>query len=244
LFFRLLGSKSLRKLFTIDETLVQYANQYRSGSAEKLRFVPEPYQFDRAHSRTQARLELGISDGTVVLLVYGALNGRKGIDALLSALRQSDFPDEVDILLAGVQDEDVRRLLASPEFGALRNAERLHEQDWFLSDEEEHMVFQAADIVWLGYKRHYTRSGVLIQAGMMGLPVVACEVGLLGWLTRKHNLGLSVSVDDARAVVEAIKTLARERDLSNYFGRNGRKHSADYTVKEFAGRICDGLHLA
>lgn len=243
LFFRMLGNKRLRRLFTIDETLVRYVDQNKPSLSGKLRFVPDPVQINGTQSRAQARQRLGISNDAVVLLVYGALSLRKGVDALLSAAQQSDFPSEVVILLAGRQDKEVRHLLASPQGAALRESGRLHELDRFLSDEEEYAVFGAADMVWLGYRGHYTMSGVLVQAGMMGLPLVACKEGLIGWLTHEHRLGLPIAIDDVRAVVGAIKRLARDRGLSKDFGKNGRKASVEHKVENFARRICDELHL-
>jgi glycosyltransferase involved in cell wall biosynthesis len=78
---------------------------------------------------------------------------------------------------------------------------------------------------------------------MMGLPVIACEEGIIGWRTRKHQLGLSVAVDDLQAVVEAINRLARDRGLSDEFGRNGRRYSAGFSVDNFTRVVCDELHL-
>ena len=51
----------------------------------------------------------------------------------------------------------------------------------YLNMDEENMVFSAADVVWLGYQGHYHMSGVLVQAGVMGLPVVASDEGLMAF---------------------------------------------------------------
>ncbi len=71
---------------------------------------------------------------------------------------------------------------------ALTAAGRLHELTHYLSEEEENTVFSSADVVWLGYLAHYQMSGVLVQAGMMGLPNIACEEGLIGWLTTTPSI--------------------------------------------------------
>jgi glycosyltransferase involved in cell wall biosynthesis len=243
LFFRTLSDKRLRRLFTIDESLVRFAGVKNQKLIDKLRFVPEPVQFRGRHTRTEARRHLGISADVMVLLVYGELTTRKGVDALLNAARKPGFPAELEILLAGKQDERIKLLLRSSQARALREAGRLHELDGYITDEETHMVFRAADMVWLGYRGHYTASGVLIQAGMMGLPIVACDAGLIGWKTRKHKLGLTISIDDAGAVAGAISKLTRDHNLRNESGENGKKLSVTHSLENFARVACDGLSL-
>lgn len=168
---------------------------------------------------------------------------RKGIDALLNAIQRVDFPQEICLLLAGKQDDDVRCLLASEDVRVLREAGRLREIDAFLDDEDEYRVFRAADIVWMGYRGHYGSSGVLTQAGTMRLPVVACDVGLIDWMTREYELGLTVAVDDARSVAAALGTLTSNRALYQNLGENGRKLAARHNGEFFAKEICDAVSL-
>lgn len=241
LFFKALGNRHLQKLFTIDETLASYVNRNKSRLSAKLQYVADPAQLAGTQNRTQARQELGIPDEAVVLLVYGALSLRKGVDALLNAAQQSSFPERVQILLAGRQDKQVRSLLASSQARSLREQGRLYEHDRFLSDEEEHMVFRAADAVWLGYRDHYTMSGVLVQAGLVGLPVVACSAGLIGWSTRRYDLGLIVTVDDVGAVAKTIAQLTQAPEELEAFGRNGKLFSAPHKPEEFSQVIMTAL---
>lgn len=243
LFFRLLKDRSLRRMFTIDETLAAYVEQRKSRYSKKLKFVPDPVRLSGTGTRREARRDLGFDDDTVVLLVYGALTLRKGIDALLNAIQRVDFPQEICLLLAGKQDDDVRCLLASEDVRVLREAGRLREIDAFLDDEDEYRVFRAADIVWMGYRGHYGSSGVLTQAGTMRLPVVACDVGLIDWMTREYELGLTVAVDDARSVAAALGTLTSNRALYQNLGENGRKLAARHNGEFFAKEICDAVSL-
>lgn len=243
LFFRLLRNKALRALFSIDEALVRYVHQNEPGLATRLHFLPDPAEFNGTGSRKAARQKLGIPNDAVVVLVYGSLTTRKGIDSLLLATQQDNFPQQVHVLLAGRRDAKVRELLLSSPARMLREAGRLHEYDGFLSDEEQHTVFRAADVVWLGYKEHYAMSGVLVQAGAMGLPVVASTEGLVGWLTRKYKLGLDVPVDDAKAVAEAIASLAQSPGASSEYGENGRHFAALHTPENFGKALNDALQV-
>lgn len=244
LFFSALGDRYLRRMFTIDETLVEYVDRNKPELSNKLRFAPDPVHFEGSQTREEARRKLSIPEDAVVLLVYGALSLRKGIDMLLNAAQQSGFPKEVLILLAGRQNKEVKNLLSSPQAQILRQEGQLREYDRFLSGEEEYMVFRAADIVWLGYRGHYTTSAVLVQAGMMGIPVISCDTGLIGWLTHKHKLGSIVSVDDARQVASAIAELMQSLKDSNEYGQNGKCFSARHRLESFTQRVISGIGLS
>lgn len=241
-FYRLLGDPTLRMVLTLDETLVQRAQQVRPGAASKLAMVPEPAELLGTHSRESARRMLGIPADATIALVYGALDASKGIDSLLAATEDGRFPREVGLLLAGPQDTEVRALLSSPRAENLRRAGRLYDLDKYVHGEDEHAVFRASDLVWIGYRRQYISSGVLIQAGMAGLPVVACDEGLIGWLTRKRNTGLVVHIEDARAVAKAVSRLTRDPGLSRRLGDNGRRYAASHNVEGFSKAV--GRELA
>lgn len=245
MFFHLLRNRTLRAVFTFDEPLVEYVWRTKPTLAQKLEYVPDPADFSGTATRDGARKALGISSDAVLLLVYGTpLSGRKGIDTLLNATQEPGFPSQVNILLAGKQKADVMALLASPQARALRKAGRLHELDYFLSDKEEHVVFRASDLVWLGYRSpHFGASGVLVQAGMMGLPVIACDEGLIGWLTQKNDSGIVVSVGNTRGVAEAITKLIRRPELRTLYGEKGKQAFARHTSDYFAHSIVDKLGL-
>jgi glycosyltransferase involved in cell wall biosynthesis len=237
LFFRLLRDKALRRVFTLDRLLVRYVHETKPGLAKSLCFIPEPVELRGSQSRDSARRALGIPDDAIVVLVYGALDDSKGLDALLRSMQVDGFRKEVSVLVAGRQDSEIRALLASSQAKALRDAGRIHERDDFLYGEGEQEVFSASDMVWVGYRRQYISSGVLIQAAMAGLPIVACDEGLIGWLTRNHELGLTVDIGDERAVATAISELARNEELSGKFRENGRRFSMQHTVHRFSQAI-------
>jgi glycosyltransferase involved in cell wall biosynthesis len=243
LFFRMLRTRSLRAMFTFDETLVHYVRQKHPDLAGSLRYLPEPTELQGSHSRESARQFLGIPSDATVILVYGALDASKGIDALLESTRVDGFPEEVSLLAAGLQEPEVKALLASPQARAMREAGRLYEYDAFLYGEDEQAVFCASDVVWLGYRGQYVASGVQLQAALAGLPIVACEEELIGWLTRTHGLGLTVAIDDARMVAEAISRLVRDRELSTECAENAKRFVLPHKVDRFRQTIGKELLL-
>jgi len=235
LFGRLLRNPTLRVLFTIDQTLFEYADIWTQDVRSRLIYLPDLAVTKPSVSRAVARERLKIGQDAWVILVYGSLTKRKGIEVLLQASECSDFPARCHLLLAGNQAPDATAILQSPHAMRLRQAGRLHEITHYLREEEGNTVFGAADAVWLGYCAHYQMSGVLVQAGMMGLPSIACEEGLIGWLTSRHQSGVVVPIADPSAVARKIKDLFETPGRARECGNNGRKayacHTEDHAAK-------------
>lgn len=229
LFGRLLRDPHLRVLFTIDETLYEYAHVWPPELRSRLVYLPDLAVTKRSVDRAAARECLRIAQDALVILVYGSLAKRKGIEALLQASQHTDFPSRCHLLMAGKQAPDAMPILQSPQAMRLRQTGRLHEVTHYLSEEEENTVFSAADAVWLGYLAHYQMSGVLVQAGMMGLPNIACEEGLIGWLTTRHQSGVVVPISDPSIVAKEIKDLFETPGRAREYGNNGRKAYASHT---------------
>jgi glycosyltransferase involved in cell wall biosynthesis len=76
--------------------------------------------------------------------------------------------------------------------------------DSFISNDMERDLFSACDAVWLGYKGHYGMSGVLVQAYRFGKPVIATEDGLIGWFSRRCELGPILSDLSSASIGKAI----------------------------------------
>ena len=241
LFERLLREPHLRALFTIDEALDEYAHVWPPEVRSHLIYLPDLAVTKRSTDRLTARQGLGIPEDAIVILVYGSLSKRKGIEALLRASEHHDFPVRCHLLLAGKQGPDTLPILQSPRAMRLRQAGRLHELTEYLSEEEENTVFSSADVVWLGYLAHYQMSGVLVQAGMMGLPNIACEEGLIGWLTSRHQSGVVVPISDPAMVAKGIKDLFEIPGRARDYGNNGHKAYGSHTEDRAANILLQAI---
>ncbi len=241
LFSRLLRDRTLGMLYTIDQTLEQYMGETDPASAGRIRYLPDPGELSGSISRGAARRMLRIVADAHVILVYGEICARKGFDALLLAASEPSFPKNAHILLAGQQDQMAADFLNSPPGRELLAAGRLHQMNSFLTKDEEYRAFAASDTVWLGYRGHCHMSGVLVQAGQMGLPVIACREGLIGRLAETAQLGMTVSIDDKQEVAAAVQRLVRDVELANKFAANGRRFFASHTPELFAGSLFDAF---
>ena len=192
LFMRAIRTPGLKTLLTIDPTLADWwsdIGQRASGArrhAAALEYLADPFPDTRAAEPALAKARLGLGSGKHVL-VYGAINDRKGVFELAAALAARPAgPDTPTLVIAGAQDEEVRAPLRAAIAKLVPAPVVL---DSFISSETELDLFSACDIVWLGYKGHYGMSGVLVQAYRFGKPVIATADGLIGWFCRTGELG-------------------------------------------------------
>ncbi|MDT8388526.1 MAG: glycosyltransferase [Thiogranum sp.] len=236
--FRLLCNRTLLRCFSIDELLVRYLHQGTFRCRRSIVYLPDPVATISDISKKEAKAYFGIPMDCKVVLVYGALTYRKGIDALLEAVGSPTFDDTVHVLVVGCQDAEVRKLLSS-----VRNSLslRIHQRNSHVTQEEEMAAFKAADCVWMGYRQHYQMSGVLVQAGVSGVPVLACEEGLIGYYTKKYGNGLVVKIADIDSVINALMHIlknpgeiaANAREARNVY----RKHDVKSAVESIANVV-------
>ena len=139
-FFRLLRMSGLKCLFTIDPTLVTYELLHKAYAgrrpASTVHYVGDPHDIHGVGSRDEVRSALGIKPNAIVLLVYGDFTvsaSRKGVDALLAATRDTAFPQQVVLLVAGAQVAASRRVAGRLGGGGLRSSGRLLELNRYLS---------------------------------------------------------------------------------------------------------------
>lgn len=192
LFKRAIRTPGLKTLLTIDPTLADWwsdIGQRASGArrhAAGLDYLADPFPDARAAVPALAKARLRLGGGKHVL-VYGAINDRKGVFELAAALAARPAgPDTPTLVIAGAQDEEVRASLRAAIAKLVPAPVVL---DSFISSETELDLFSACDVVWLGYKGHYGMSGVLVQAYRFGKPVIATADGLIGWFCRTGELG-------------------------------------------------------
>jgi glycosyltransferase involved in cell wall biosynthesis len=210
LFARAIRVGGMKTLLTIDPTLPDWWKKNARATPTTVEYLADPFPDARAAEPSAAKQRLGLSDGTHVL-VYGAINDRKGVFELIDAVSQRPGGSYAPTLvIAGAQDEDTREALKS---AVARISPPPVVMDRFISSEMELDLFSACDAVWLGYKGHYGMSGVLVQAYRFGKPVVATADGLIGWFCRTGELG---------PVIEDLGPASINRALDDVLARRAR----------------------
>jgi glycosyltransferase involved in cell wall biosynthesis len=234
MFRRFLKRSRLRRCLTIDEPLYEYLRQ-DTGASRKVAYLPDAVSEVAGADSEHARARLGLPPGDVVVLVFGSLSRRKGLPHIVPST------DRVHVLVAGRLDADMVEWLALPVARTLRDAGRLHVLDGWCDARREADAFAASDVMWMGYDGHAQSSGVLIQAGRAGLPVIACDEGIIGWFTRRHSTGLVVNVRDHDTVATAIAQLVRDPGLRRRLGENGRRATRGHTTERAIAVIDEAL---
>jgi glycosyltransferase involved in cell wall biosynthesis len=82
-------------------------------------------------------------------------------------------------------------------------------------------MLAAADCMWLGYTEFYGMSGVMVFSGRHGVPVLASQEGLIGYLAKKHEVGVIIEPRNRLSVVNALNRLVQEREFFRQAGENG-----------------------
>jgi hypothetical protein len=206
LFRRLLRLPTLGSLLVIDEIFLEFAQREYGPLADKVKYAPDFGELHGQGDRIQCRASLGIRDGSVVVLVYGGLNLRKGIVELVEAVSDPAAPKDVVVLFAGSPAPDAAAFLDSAPVARLKDSGRALFCLHFHDDQEEYRVLNAADHVWLGYVGgFYGSSGVLHKAISAKTPVIAMNAGLVGRLTERYRLGVTVDVHSKGSIIDGLK---------------------------------------
>ena len=164
-----------------------------------------------------------------LVVCYGSLSNRKGIEPLVAGLSGADCPVNVHALLAGKQQSDAKATLNSVAAHRLRAQGRLHEINRFLDGPEQSRVLASADVMWVGYISHVQMSAALVHAGMHSIPSIGCDEGLIGWLINHYDCGVTLDVRDHAAVARTFRRMRDDRERSQ-MGRNGREAFSKHAI--------------
>ncbi len=225
---RLLRDTTLRTLFSIDPFLAPQMDDPRIVT------LCDPADIT---DHTPQRDWLPVGDDATVLLAYGYVDHRKAIDRLLRATADPRVPQSLVVALVGVQDLAMRPILQGPDAAALRAQGRLVEVARHVTDTEEASAFARADIIWCYYPGSYCSSGAMVRAGQMGKPLLAGDEGLVGHLTRQHDLGVTAPEYDDAALTAQLARIATEAPLRARTGRAAARYFATFTGRAFGDRI-------
>lgn len=224
---RLLADSGSQRDYLAEQGIVEpgkievLANGSMAG-VDVQRFQPDPA------ARTRIRGQLGICDDACCLLFVGRLTGEKGITELMGAFAAlaAEFPD-LHLMLVGPAEEGFESLF--------RDNSRVH-RIGYTQAVQEYMA--AADVFCL--PSHREGFGlVLIEAGAVGLPVVASRIYGITDAVLEGETGLLHQAGNVTDLVEKLQALIRDPSLRSTLGEAGRRRartefSADRVTKEMA----------
>ncbi|HZZ18691.1 MAG TPA: glycosyltransferase family 4 protein [Opitutaceae bacterium] len=233
---RLYNQRNLKRVAVIMETFATFAKASRMPGWEKVVYIPDAGSLGALPSRDSSRARFSINEKDVVILCFGALTRRKGVDILLKSAITAGDSASITVILAGRQDAEVRALV--DVFQATGSSPiQLIVRDAFIDSDEERRLFACADIVWVGYPGFLGSSGVLIQAGCASLPVISGIHGETGNAVRRDKCGIACELTEPQEVAAGIRSLAANLELRLRLGKNGHARSQLHSPQIFAANI-------
>lgn len=233
---KLLRTRNLKALFSIDPYFVRYCGDPR------VFYTPDPARLHGAAQAGALRSRMGIPSDAVIVLVYGSIDARKGVSQLLRAAAGLGDQSKIVVLLAGRQNPQLAASLPKPELEYLRRRNAIFEMNQYIMPEVEHELFLDADIVWLCYGSNYgNSSGAMIRAGMVGRPMITSSYGIIYQMVSDADAGLAVNAENVGAITAALQTLASDAVLRASMGRNGKIVFSRHTEEAFVSPMVKQL---
>ena len=210
---RVLKNNKLKTLYCLDPWAIKYINHI--GKQEKAKYLPDPVKIHQNSSLDVASLKskLGIDCSRQVHLLFGDLNKRKGIEQILSAvlLLPEALVQKLCLLFVGSMSE--------------ANQLKLHEQkqelvkllpiqiinyNQYVPEQDIQTYFAVADVILAPYQRHVGMSGILNRAAVAQKPVLSSDYGLMGEITLRYQLGLTVDSSNPQDIAEGLSKFLTE----------------------------------
>lgn len=201
---RLLKHPQLKNLFCIDPFAPKFITDNFTSHVKLVPLADPVKEINSSQQSDRLKEDLKIPAERQVLLLFGALTGRKGVPQVLSAI--SLLPSEVcqKISLVMIGEGDRSAIEAQAE--AIRQAKPVqivgHYQ--FVPEADVAKYFQLADLVLAPYQKHIGMSGILLLAAAAQKPVLSSNYGLMGELVHQYQLGLAVDSTDPEAIAKGI----------------------------------------
>ena len=229
-------------LFVHSEKLRQEANEKLRLKSTKI-FVIKHGNFDdfanqQNFSEEYARSQLEIRDNIPVILFFGLLREYKGLKLLIDCYPKilKEFP-KAFLIIAGKETYKGYFESYKKQINKLNLQTNIKLILRFIDLFEMDLVFLAADVVVLPYKKSY-QSGVIFNAISYGKPVVATNTGSFKETIDEHNLGIIVNSRTPDNFADGIIKQLRHKNDSEFFARHAKHISANvYSWLDIADRM-------
>lgn len=199
-----MNSGQLKNLFTLEEKIVPELQQLSNKT--KVFPICEPIQlFSVTEGQKIKFLENHpLPSNKIVLLNFGYLDERKGIEVFLEACKHlsKEQLNSIALMLVGPADPDYQTKIN----GLIANIDGLHTcKIWgYLPSNEVQIAFDLADWSLVLYQNHLGSSSVLVRSALAGKPVLGTHVGQIGALTKQRNLGLAIDASNPTEIAKAL----------------------------------------
>jgi D-inositol-3-phosphate glycosyltransferase len=247
---RILGEK--RVLARADRIIVatlaeqtQLRFLYKAGD-RKLIIIPPGV--DASHfypiPSDEAKMVVGLKPDARMILFVGRIEPLKGVDTLIRAmsclrLNNSAVPVHLAII-GGEPDASPRQMSAEmARLQKLCDELSLDQTVVFMGKRDQDKLpyyYSAAEVLVM--PSHYESFGmVALEAMACGTPVIASEVGGLGFLVQNGETGYTIPSGDPNVLCERLSLLLNDASLRQAMGQRAAHYAQSYTWDKIAPQI-------
>lgn len=233
--------RSFHTLFSLDSLAVPYI---RAVTGERLQTValadPVPCPGIDPESRARFRSRFAIRDNQKVLLFFGSLSPRKGIEPAFEGIARLPHSERSRLVVLCVGRTASRTYAERLDYlsrGANHAVVRVLRIEDYVPEADTPYYFDLADVVMAPYQRHVGMSGILLRAAAASRPVLTSDYGLLGALTRTEQLGIAADTTSPTSIANALYQLLTGQP--QFDARRARQFARANSVERFCRTILD-----
>lgn len=238
---KVLQNSQLATLFCLDPLAVM-ALQQRPSQA-RIIHLPDPVEFVPPPSAVcTLKDDLGIEAERTVFLLFGAIDGRKGIHQVLDAIQKLSFDWGKQLCLLLVGQSKIQQQLETriTQITATKPVQIIQNYQ-FVSEEEVWAYFRMSDVILATYQKHVGMSGILLLAAATQKPVLSTDFGLMGAMVKQHQLGLSIDSTQPEQISEGMMKLIGASRNDFYNPEKMRIWAQQNSAENFAQTIFAGI---
>jgi len=182
------------------------------------------------------REKLGVKSEEKLILFYGALDKRKGLNVLIDAYKILNTRYEIldtKLIIIGTGPEQENLKLLTTHYSLLTKVIFL---DWLPNDQLPALLNTADVFVYPsvpsgGWEEQFGYA--MAEASACGVPVVATHTGSIDEVVRDGETGLLVEPNNPERLVEAIAKVLSSENFAKQMGEKGR----EYVTQNFSHQI-------
>lgn len=190
-------------------------------------------------SRSEARSQLGVPNDVPLVLFIGRIQPLKGLDIALKAFNKVSevYPDASMMVVGGASgsngEDEIRRAREYVQSQRLRVDFRKA-----VPHSETVTFYRAADVIMMP-SRAESFGLVAVEAQSCGLPVVASDVGGLGFVVADGVSGLLVKGWEPEDHAAAAIRILGDHDLASELSKGAREWSERFDWKVSVDRFLE-----
>jgi len=207
--YRCLNDDTFDFLITHSDEADEYIHNLSFDQKTSVTQIPYPAPADFGINISQqvAREQLNLFPKKSILLFFGTLREKKGINQLLNILCRYEGPEFIMYIVGPPVDITEEEIMAVKRKSSIDIITELEYID------EPEIYYRAADATVLPYTRKFGRectSQTLKEACSAMLPVIVPDYGAVGRVTKEWNLGITYNEGSEQSLCNAITKFAHE----------------------------------